>query len=152
MSWSSLASQQSLIRWNAINNRWDNLSNSGHVDILFVWKWLSAFNKSYTSLLRRWPSPPLNRQLSLSMDPSRWTTPNLRFLKSSNIVHILFCQMNIFSESYGGCLGPALPPLWDISQVFKINIMRFPYLISRLPLRTDAFRLGRAKSCDYVIR
>ena len=22
----------------------------------------------------------------------------------------------------------------------------------RLPLRTDAFRLGRAKSCDYVIR
>ena len=153
MSWSSLASQQSLIRrWSAINNRWDNLSNSGHADILFVWKWLSAFNKSYTSLLRRWPSPPLNRQLSLSMDPSRWTTPNLRFLKSSNIVYILFCQMNIFSESYGGCLGPALPPLWDISQVFKINVIRFPYLISRLPLRTDAFRLGRAKSCDYVIR
>ena len=60
--------------------------------------------------------------------------------------------MNIFSESYGGCLGPALPPLWDISQVFKINVMRFPYLVSRLPLRTDAFRLGRAKSCDYVIR
>ena len=152
MSRLSLASQQSLIRWSAINNRWDNLSNSGHVDILFVWKWLSAFNKSYTSLLRRWPSPPLNRQLSLSMDPSRWTTPNLRFLKSSNIVYILFCQMNIFSESYGGCLGPALPPLWDISQVFKINVIRFPYLISRLPLRTDAFRLGRAKSCDYVIR
>ena len=115
-------------------------------------EWLSAFSKSYTSLLRRWPSPPLNRQLSLSMDPSRWTTPNLRFLKSSNIVYILFCQMNIFSESYGGCLGPALPPLLDISQVFKINVIRFPYLISRLPLRTDAFRLGRAKSCDYVIR
>ena len=152
MSRLSLASQQSLIRWNAINNRWDNLSTPGLIDILFVWEWLSAFNKSYTSLLRRWPSPPLNRQLSLSTDPSRWTTPNLRFLKSSNIVNILFCHMNIFSESYGGCLGPALPPLWDISQVFKINVIRFPYLISRLPLRTDAFRLGRAKSCDYVIR
>ena len=60
--------------------------------------------------------------------------------------------MNIFSESYGGCLGPALPPLWDISQVFKKNVIRFQYLVSRLPLRTDAFRLGRAKSCDYVIR
>ena len=152
MSCSSLASQQSLIRWSAINNRWNNLSTPGHIDILFVWKWLSAFSKSYTSLLRRWPSPPLNRQLSLSMDPSRWTTPNLRFLKSSNIVNILFCHMNIFSESYGGCLGPALPPLWDISQVFKINVVRFPYFVSRLPLRTDAFRLGRAKSCDYVIR
>ena len=152
MSCSSLASQQSLIRWSAINNRWNNLSTPGHIDILFVWKWLSAFSKSYTSLLRRWPSPPLNRQLSLSMDPSRWTTPNLRFLKSSNIVYVLFCKMNIFSESYGGCLGPALPPLWDISQVFKINAIRFPYIISRLPLRTDAFRLGRAKSCDYVIR